>query len=99
MRATGGRCLGTYGRGPSSTTQSLRSMRDVLRPRFGGDGDGEGDMDFKDVEGSIGEMEVALGEIGVSRRSVGDRGMAVALETCMVSNACIRAFTAEAMVS
>ena len=56
-------------------------------------------MGFMDVEGSIGEMEVALGEIGVSRRSVGDRGMTVALETCMVSNACIRAFTAEAMVS
>lgn len=32
------------GDGPSSTTQSLRSMSDVLRPKLGGEGDGDGDV-------------------------------------------------------
>ena len=99
FRATGGFCLGTYGRGPSSTTQSLRSISDVFLPRFGGDGDGEGGMDLRGVEGvegTMGEMEVAVGEIGVSRRSGGERETrTVALEDCMDSKACIRALTAE----
>lgn len=30
------------GKRPSSTTQSLRSMNEVFRPRLGGDGDGDG---------------------------------------------------------
>ena len=73
-----------------------------MRPRFGGDGEGDGDIDLRGVEGeegSIGDMEVAVGEIGVSRRSGGDRETAVALESCIVSKACMRALTAdEAMV-
>lgn len=38
-------CLPSWRRGcanvPSSTTQSFKSIKDDLRPRFGGDGDGE----------------------------------------------------------
>lgn len=98
LRATGGFCLGTYGSGPSSTTQSLRSMSDVLRPRLGGEGDGEGGMDLRGVEGeegSMGEMLVAVGDIGVSRRSGGDLGTTVPFDACIVSKACMRALTAD----
>lgn len=99
LRVRGVFCRGMYGRGPSSTTQSLRSMSEVLRPRFGGEGEGDGGMDMTGVEGRIGVMDVAEGDIGVSRRSGGDRGTTiVALEACMASNACIRAFTAEAAI-
>lgn len=78
-------------------------MSEVLRPRIGGDGEGEGGIDLRGVEGvegRIGEIEVAVGDIGVSRRSGGDRDTTVALESCIVSKACMRAFTAdEAMMA
>ena len=35
--------------GSSSTIQSLRSMREVLRPKLGGDGDGEGSVGFREA--------------------------------------------------
>lgn len=57
---------GWYG-GPSSTTQSLRSIKDDFRPRFGGDGDGEPGMEWGGVKGTIVEKECACGEIGSSR--------------------------------
>lgn len=62
---------GTYGRGPSSTTQSLRSISDVLRPRIGGDGDGDLESDLLDDdggEGAMGKYVPDVGERGVSRR-------------------------------
>jgi len=40
--------------GPSSTIQSFRSINDVFRPRFGGDGDGDLLDDFGGVYGAIG---------------------------------------------
>ena len=96
LRTIGGFCLGTYGSGPSSTTQSFRSMSEVLRPRFGGDGDGEGGIDFPGVgEGRMDAIEVALGEIGVSRRSGGDLEAMRGPPACMASKALMRAFTAE----
>lgn len=96
LRGMEGFCLGTYGRGPSSTTQSLRSMREVLRPRFGGDGDGEGGIPLPRVaEGRMEDIEVAVGEIGVSRRSEGDLEVMTGPPACMASNAFIRALIAE----
>lgn len=53
------------GWGPSSTTQSLRSMRDVLRPRLGGEGDGDGRVTT--ATGLSGAA--VIGESGVSRMS------------------------------
>lgn len=44
------RCLALDG-GPSSTIQSFRSINEVLRPRFGGEGDGDLLKDFKGVIG------------------------------------------------
>lgn len=100
LRTIGGLCLGTYGSGPSSTTQSFRSMSEVLRPRFGGDGDGEGGIDFPGVgEGRMGDIEVAFGEIGVSRRSGGDLEAMRGPPTCMASKALIRDFTAEDVIA
>ena len=88
LRATGGFCLGTYGRGPSSTTQSFRSMSDVFLPRFGGEGEGEGGMDLPLVaEGRMGDIVVAAGETGVSRRSGGVLADMTGPPACMVSNA------------
>ena len=53
----------------SSTTQSLRSMRDVLRPRFGGEGEGEGLDGFLGVNWTTGGRALAvIGEIGVSSK-------------------------------
>jgi hypothetical protein len=48
-------CRAAYGRGPSSTTQSLRSINEVLRPSASGD-EFEEDLDdkFVDVEGEDG---------------------------------------------
>ena len=40
--------------GPSSTIQSFRSIDEVFRPRFGGDGDGDLLKDFCGVNGTIG---------------------------------------------
>jgi hypothetical protein len=53
---------------PSSTTQSLRSIRDVFLPRLGGDGDGDTEADCGGVFGAIRHSEDALGEIGASSR-------------------------------
>lgn len=49
---------------PSSTTQSLRSMSDVFRPRLGGDGDGDG------LVAGWREPEVIV-DGGDSRKSIG----------------------------
>ena len=96
FRATGGLWRGTYGSGPSSTTQSLRSMSDVFLPKIGGEGEGEGGTALIWVEGRMGVNVVAIGEMGVSRRSGGGReGTTVALEACMASNACTLALTAD----
>ena len=96
FRVTGGFWRGTYGRGPSSTTQSLRSMRDVFLPRIGGDGEGEGGTARIWVEGRMGVNVVAAGEMGASRRSGGVREETmVALEVCMASNAWTLALTAD----
>jgi hypothetical protein len=66
-----GRCgSGCDGGGPSSTTQSFRSINDVFRPRFGGDGDGE---PRGVVKGTIAENECAFGGIG-SSRMLGESG-------------------------
>lgn len=55
--------------GPSSTTQSFKSISDDFRPRFGGDGDGDLDeMDCGGVNGVIVEKELATGEMGSSNR-------------------------------
>lgn len=56
--------------GPSSTTQSLRSMREVFRPKLGGEGEGDVDLLLGDVDGKIrgtGKL-AAEGVRGVSRR-------------------------------
>lgn len=53
--------------GPSSTIQSFRSINEVLRPRFGGDGDGDLLKDFGGVNGAIGWSESEVGEMGDSR--------------------------------
>lgn len=56
-------------KGPSSTTQSLRSMSDVFAPSPGGSGDGDLDTDGLSAElGCIGEYRrrLAVGEIGSS---------------------------------
>jgi len=42
------------GVGPSSTTQSLRSINDVLRPRLGGEGDGDAGWSNAEVSGDSG---------------------------------------------
>lgn len=55
------------GDGPSSTIQSLRSIRDVFRPKFGGEGEGDLEMECGGVNGAIGENESASDEIGSSR--------------------------------
>lgn len=55
------------GDGPSSTIQSLRSIRDVLRPKFGGEGEGDPEMEWGGVNGAIGENASASDEIGSSR--------------------------------
>lgn len=60
--------------GPSSTIQSFRSINEVLRPRFGGDGDGDLLKDFGGVNGAIGWNEFEVGEIGDSRRLVDEGG-------------------------
>src|SRR6266576_7059435 len=53
----------------SSTTQSLRSIRDVLRPRFGGEGEGEGLDGFLGANWTTGGRALAVvGEIGVSSK-------------------------------
>lgn len=73
-------------------------MSEVFLPRFGGEGDGDGAVGLKAVaegEGTMGEMDVAVGEMGLSRRFGGDFGTMVALEDCIDSNALMRAFTAE----
>jgi hypothetical protein len=46
------------GEGPSSTIQSLRSMRDVLWPKFGGEGEGDVGGDCREVIGA--KKEVSL---------------------------------------
>ena len=99
FRATGGFWRGTYGRGPSSTTQSLRSIRDVFLPSMGGDGEGEGGIIFivaAAVDGRMGcERVEAVGESGDSRRSGGGLETTVAVEDCMASKAWTLALTAE----
>jgi hypothetical protein len=45
-RRGGGRRIFRFTAGPSSTTQSFRSMSEVLRPRLGGEGDGECEKDL-----------------------------------------------------
>lgn len=50
--------------GPSSIIQSLRSTSDVLRPRLGGDGDGECEYV---LYGTIVDNVFAVGESGSSR--------------------------------
>lgn len=40
--------------GPSSTIQSFRSINELFRPRFGGDGDSDLFNDFGGVNGAIG---------------------------------------------
>lgn len=67
--------------GPSSTIQSFRSINEVLRPRFGGDGDGDLLKDFGGVNGAIGWNESEVGEIGDSRRLVLDEGGYLAFKT------------------
>lgn len=52
--------------GPSSTTQSPRSMRDDFRPRIGGEGDGDMELEWGGVNGAIGVTELASGDIGSS---------------------------------
>ena len=54
------------GTGPSSTTQSLRSISEVLRPRLGGEGEGDGRVTI--ATGFSGM--VITGETGVSNMSV-----------------------------
>lgn len=54
------------GTGPSSTTQSLRSISDVLRPRLGGDGDGDGRVT---IATGLSGMAIT-GETGVSNMSM-----------------------------
>lgn len=51
MRGVKAFCVGV---GPSSTTQSLRSIRDVLRPRLGGDGEGDAGWSNVAVRGDSG---------------------------------------------
>jgi len=44
--------------GPSSTTQSLRSIREVLRPRLGGDGEGDAGWSKAAVRGDSGVSRI-----------------------------------------
>lgn len=63
-------CRGAYGRGPSSRTQSLRSIRDVFRLRDDEDV-GELVRDFVDVagvDGAIGKYALDVGERGASSK-------------------------------
>jgi hypothetical protein len=64
---------GGRGDGPSATTQSFRSIKDVFRPRSGGDDDGEPGREWGGVKGTIVANELAWGEIG-SSRMLGESG-------------------------
>lgn len=49
-------CRGAYGRGPFSTTQSLRSIDEVLRPSAGGEADVEREGKLLALAGGDGVM-------------------------------------------
>ena len=71
MRTWGGIADG-HSLGPSSTIQSFRSINEVFRPRFGGDGDGDlFSGRWGGVNGAIGWNESEVGEMGDSRMLVG----------------------------
>lgn len=58
---------------PSSTIQSLKSINDVFRPRFGGEGEGDGFGGFLGAFAGVGwaargKVLAVVGEIGASRR-------------------------------
>lgn len=77
--------FGRGGDGPSSTIQSLRSIRDVLRPKLGGEGDGDAGTDCFDVKG--GERGVpSIWPLICCFLASGDKGAAVVID----SNAAIR---------
>jgi hypothetical protein len=53
--------------GPSSTIQSLRSINEVFRPKFGGEGDGDLEGTFETGKWAT-DKDAAAGDMGVSSR-------------------------------